>query len=129
MHWTDKRIGPKDGWTPEMTAAKEKALGPNPHGGYNHSSLGCEFFRVRMWAHAINEFEQAVEINPWEPRFKVFLARAYLAAGEFDQALQLSEAALAQAPEFPEALLAMALTLERMGETDKGAEWFKKCLA
>jgi len=121
--------GPRKGWTPEALARREKALGPNPWGGYNHNNLGCEFFRMGAWLHAVYEFERAVEINPWNASFKANLARAYLAAGELKKAQVSALASLGQDASLAQAWFAGALTLERLGNTSEAIEHYRKCLS
>jgi len=120
--------GPRDGWTPEMLAKKEKALGPNPYAGFNHDDLGCEFFRVGLWERAISEFEQAVSLNPWKAIFKFHLTRAYLAAKMVEKAERIAEALQAQAPSLPEAALAMGLIREKRGDRLQARTWYERCL-
>lgn len=122
-------IGPRDGWTPEMLARKEHALGPNPSGGFNHDALGCEFFQVGLWDKAVTEFERAVAINPWKAIFKFHLFRAYLAMKEIDKAERMAEAIQAQAPSMSEAALAIALVREHRGEWMQARTWYRRCLS
>ena len=121
-------IGPRDGWTPEMLARKEQALGPNPSGGFNHDALGCEFFQVGFWDKAVTEFERAVAINPWKAIFKFHLFRAYLAMKEIDKAERMAEALQTQAPSMSEAALAVALIREQRGERMQARTWYRRCL-
>jgi len=121
--------GPRKGWTPEALARREKALGPNPWGGYNHNNLGCEFFRMGAWLHAVHEFERAVEINPWNASFKANLARAYLAADELQKAQSSALAAMRQDASLAQAWFASALTQERLGDASVAIEHYRECLA
>jgi len=124
-----KRKGPRGrGWTPEALARREKVIGRNPWGGFNHNNLGCEFARVGYWAPAVLEFEKAVEINPWEALFKANLARAYLASGNAEKAQKTAEAALAQSPKLAAAMFALALIFEGRGRTTSAVHWYRKCL-
>jgi tetratricopeptide (TPR) repeat protein len=120
--------GPRKGWTPQARARREKALGRNPWGGYNHNSLGCEFARVCSWERAIFEFERAVDINPWEALFKVNLSRAHLASGEVEKARKLAEAALEQSPKLGAAMFALGMVMERLGSSKSAVSWYRKCL-
>ena len=124
----ESQRGAGPGWTPEMLARKEKSLGPNPFGGQNHDTLGCKFFQVGLWPHAIHEFELAVKINPWKAQFKVHLSIAYLAAGQIEKADQLAEAAIVQAPTLASAALAVARVSERKGDRLAARAWFERCL-
>jgi tetratricopeptide (TPR) repeat protein len=121
--------GPRGGWTPEMLARKEQALGANPSGGFNHDALGCEFSRVGLWDKAACEFEKAVSINPWNAIFKFHLARAYLATEDFDNAECMAEAAQAQEPTLAAASLAVALVRERRGDRAQACLWYERCLS
>ncbi len=126
---SNRRGGPRDGWTPEMMARKEMALGPNPSGGFNHDDLGCEFFRAGYYERAVSEFKLAVRINPWKAGFKVHLARAYLAVGKDDAADHMAQAAIRQASDSPDAALAMAQVRERKGDRLQAIAWYERCLA
>ena len=125
----NRGLGPRDGWTPEMLARKETALGPNPMGGFSHDELGCEFFRAGYFDRAVSEFELAVRFNPWKAAFKVHLARAYLAVGKVDEAEELAKAAISQDSDSPDTALAMAQVRQRKGDTLEAIAWYERCLA
>lgn len=108
---------------------REKAIGPNPWGGYNHNSLGREFFQVGYWEMAVSEFEKAVEINPWQALFKVNLARAYLSAGDAKKAQRAVDAALRQEPNSVAGMFAAGLIHEKLGHADEAIRWYRRCLA
>lgn len=124
----DRLTGPRHGWTPEMRARREEALGPNPSGGHNHDDLGCEFYRVGLWNRAVSEFERAVRLNPWKAVFKVHLARAYLAMDRLDKAKAAAQAALDQSPDSPEALLALGIVCEKQGNFRQARVLYRRCL-
>lgn len=123
-----RTTGPKGGWTPEMLAKREKALGKNPYGGHNHNAIGIEFFYGRSWHNAIMEFEKAIEINPWKADFKVNLGRAYLAAGDMAKARKALLAALDQEPKHADGLFAMALLCEKNKEYEDAINWYRLCI-
>jgi tetratricopeptide (TPR) repeat protein len=116
------------GMTPEAVARREKIIGLNPWGGYNHNSLGCEFGEMGSWALAASEFEMAIEINPWEPMFKANLARAFVALGRYEDAEAMAKAALARKPRLPLAFHALGLVSEVRGHYAKAAGWYRRCL-
>lgn len=120
--------GPRHGWTPEMLARREEALGPNPTGGHRHDDLGCEFYRAGYWIRAASEFERAVHINPWKAVFKVHLARAHLAMDRLAKAKAVAQAALDQSPDSPEALLTLGLVCEKEGNLRQARALYKRCL-
>jgi len=125
-----KRKGPRaKSWTPEALARREKIIGRNPWGGYNHNNLGCEFARVGYWAPAVKEFETAVEINPWQASFKANLARAYLHVGELDKAQAAVDAALQAEPEMFAALMTAGMIQERSNHIDEALRWYRRCLS
>jgi Flp pilus assembly protein TadD len=111
-----------------MLDRREEALGPNPSGGYNHDDLGCEFYRAGYWARAAAEFARAVRINPWKAAFKVHLARAYLSMDHLAKARSAIREALKQAPESPEALLAMGIVCEKEGKHRQARALYRRCL-
>ena len=115
-------------WTPEALLRREKAIGRNPWGGFNHNNLGCEFARVGYWIAAVSEFEKAVEINPWQASFKANLARAYLSAGDARKAQQTVEAALQQDPNLVEGMFAAGLIHEKIGHAGEAIRWYRCCL-
>ena len=123
-----RRREPRKGWTPEALARREKAIGQNPWGGYNHNNLGCDFAQMGAWEIALSEFKKAVEINPWEALFKANLARAYLASGDVEKAQTTAEAALARSPKLVAAMFAVALAFEHRGRTQSAVFWYRKCL-
>ena len=116
------------GMTPEAGARREKIIGLNPWGGYNHNSLGCEFGEMGSWALAASEFERAIEINPWEAMFKANLARAYVALDRYDEAEAAANAALDRNPQLPLAFHALGLVSEVHGHYAKAAGWYRRCL-
>ncbi|MBI5244674.1 MAG: tetratricopeptide repeat protein [Elusimicrobia bacterium] len=125
-----KRQGPRARtWTPEANARREKAIGRNPWGGYNHNNIGCEFARVGYWAAAVSEFERAVEINPWQASFKANLARAYLGAGELNKAQAAVDAALREEPEMFAAMITAAMIQEKLNHIDAALRWYRRCLS
>jgi tetratricopeptide (TPR) repeat protein len=124
-----KTTGPRHGWTPEMLARREEALGPNPSGGYNHDDLGCEFYHAGLWNRAVSEFERAVQINPWKAAFKVHLARAYLAMDHLAKAKTAAQSALKQSPDSPEALLTLGIVCEKEGNFRLARILYERCLS
>lgn len=116
------------GMTPEAVARRERAIGLNPWGGYNHNSLGCEFFQMRSWRLAIVEFERAVEINPWQAHFKANLARAYIADGQIEKGEAAARAALERDPASAGAMFAMGLASEAGNDFGSAIIWYRRCL-
>ncbi len=119
----------KNHFTPEARDRRERLIGLNPWGGFNHNNLGCELFQMGHFAMAASEFQRAVEINPWKAHFKANLARALLALGEIERAQLMARKALEQEPRQPGALFAHALILENIGENKKAIAAYRACIS
>lgn len=115
--------------TPEGARRREQILGQNPWGGYNHNALGCEFFEGRFWETAAQEFQIAVEINPWNAHFKANLSRAYLAWGRWKDAEFWALEALRQKPDESAALFCLGLLHEKNFRFDEALDDYHQCLA
>jgi tetratricopeptide (TPR) repeat protein len=121
--------GPRKGWTAEKLAKREKALGPNRHGGFNHNTLGCELCGARLWEAALSEFAKAVAINPWNAAFKANAARAWLGAGGLERAEALIAQALRQEPSSSHVHFVAGMVAERRGDKRAALRYYRRCLA
>lgn len=114
--------------TPEALAKREQILGPNPWGGYEHNSLGCEFLRRDALDLAIAEMERAVAMNPWEPMFKINLSHGYLRKGRWEEAAKTLDEALKQKPDLAVGWFAYALLYEKLSMREDAIRCYRKCL-
>ena len=68
----------------------------------------------------ILRMEQAQQLNPQDPQqhmYKSFLARAYVAAGEYGQAVSAAREAIRRRPDYPHAHYVMAMALGHLGRS------------
>ena len=79
---------------------------------------------------AIALMEKAQRLNPQDAQLHtnlVFLARAYLSAGAYEEALDRARTAIERKPDFPNAYYVMAIALAQLGRTDEAKAALAKC--
>ncbi len=114
--------------TPESNRRREKAIGRNPWGGFNHNALGCELFAGRFFESAVLEFQIAIEINPWQAHFKANLSRAYVGLGRLEEAERWAMEALERKPDQTGALFSLGLVHEKRRQLAKALDYYVRCL-
>ncbi len=105
-----------EGHLDEAASYFSKALGfhtePDDFNASLHSNLGAVYGQQGRFSDAIAQFQIAVRISPRDPEFLTNLATAFQAVGRNDDARQALRAALAAAPDYDPARVA----LEQLGK-------------
>lgn len=88
----------------EAVLEYEKAININSNIADLHIALGRVYrtFELQEYTLAIDEFQTANTINPYDPLPDYLLSRVYLTTGEFAPAIQYAEEAVLNEPENPD---------------------------
>lgn len=101
----------RDGHLDEAAAYFSKALGVHTEADdFNasvHSNLGAVYGQQGRFSDAIAQFQNAVQIAPGDPEYLTNLATAFRALGRIDDARRALQAALAAAPDYDPARVAL----------------------
>lgn len=79
-------------------------LRPNPYLGYAEDNIGAHLLECEAYETAERFFRQAVWVNPYEPQFRVHLARSLYDQRRYPEALNVLREVLASQPEFGPAI-------------------------
>ena len=109
---------------PKAQQALEKAIQVDPSGANAFAALGMALFDQKKYDAAVLPLEKALKLNPassWDTRWT--LARAYYQQEHYDQALEMSQAALLSSNgKEPEIELLVAQSLTAVGRYEEAAQ-------
>ena len=121
-------------WTDEdalSIAAAERSIELNPSNASAHGHLGTMLDVVGRHDEGIASLEHCIRLSPKEPLgahvHMTFLARAHLAAGRYDDAIEWGQKALAQHAPYPPATYIIAIALAHLGRQAEAQEALEQC--
>ena len=85
--------------SPQGDERREERMRPSRFLGYDRDSLGMYALSREMFGVAESQFKRAVYLNPYEHKFKEHLAWCLYKQGNYDEAKEWIEKALAQRPD------------------------------
>lgn len=91
-----------------------------------HFNNGVGLSDQGMYDAALDEFKQAVELDPEQPAIFGRMADAYAHLDKNEEAVEYYKKAIALAPDDPNFLTNMGVVLSKMGKTDESQAAFKK---
>lgn len=74
--------------SPEQRRLREEILRPSPYLGYDRYVLAVHMIQCEAFGAAESELRHAVWLNPYEPRFKVYLALCLYRQKRYPEARQ-----------------------------------------
>jgi len=92
----------------------------------NHFNNGVKLSDSGMYADALVEFNQALELDSEQPAIYGRIAEAYAQLGKNDEAVANYRKAIELEPENPNLYTNLGVVLSQMGKTDESQEAFKK---
>ena len=97
--------------------------------GETKNLLGLSFLRRGMYEEAIEQFEEAIVINPENSVFYNNLGRAYLGTGKVDEAITVLEKAIELSPNFADFHNNLGMAYLKKGMCKKAVEQFERATA
>lgn len=100
-----------------------------PDLGETHNNLGLALSAKGRLPEAIEQFREAAQVTPRDPRIRVNLANSLVAAGRFEEAGAIYESLLRLQPDNPALLNNLGVTLHRRGRRDDAIVLFRRALS
>ena len=91
-----------------------------------HFDKGVELFDKKMYSEAIDEFNQALELDPEQVAIVSRVGDAYLQMKKYDDALASYEKAIALTPNDPKLLNNKGVVLDKMGKKKESEKAFEQ---
>ena len=114
----------------DAVEALEKALGNVYYTSYEMalSNLGLALYNLGRYPEARSRLEEALEVNPSQPAVRQNLSLVLYEEGEYQLALVQVNEALKLYPNYPQALLQKGKILNKVGDREGAAEFFKRTI-
>jgi adenylate cyclase len=122
-------IGQFTGDVPTAMRAIDRALTLNANAAYAWATKGWLNLYLDRSQDAIDALNRGRRLSPLDPMgyfFTMGLARAYLAAGQYEEAVPWADAAIAEAPRLSIALRMKVVLSELIGLHDEAREWLDR---
>jgi adenylate cyclase len=110
----------------------DRALAVNPNSALAWSTRGWALSWQNQPAPAIEAYQQAMRLSPFDPLAYYFtsgLGFAHLAAGRYDEAIEWADRALQTQPRFVLAMRYKLVCLAHLGRAAEARDWLKRVLA
>jgi uncharacterized protein (AIM24 family) len=110
----------------EAKSELEHALTLQPRDPKGQDLLAVVYFRIGLYPHAIQIYEELLRENPRDHALRLNLALCYLKTGQAQAAREQLEAVVAHNPAHKRAWGYLGLAFERLGDVDKAIHAFER---
>lgn len=114
-------------WRNQITIY-ESAVKANPLSAVLRNDLGIVYLQAGDIDKALESFQKAIAINPYDPRFYFTSESAYTVQGDYVSAIQALKQAIALNPDYAEAYYNLVGIYLHLGQADEAKKNFDKAI-
>lgn len=109
----------------------ERGLVLNPNSALGWFASGLVLYRQNRPVRAIEAFQRAMRLSPFDPlgyRFSAGLAVAHLIAGRYQEAIEWADRSLCEVPRYESTIRNRVVACAHLGRIDEARDWLRRLL-
>jgi len=109
----------------------ERGLVLNPNSALGWFASGLVLYRQNRPDRAIEAFQRAMRLSPFDPlgyRFSAGLAVAHLIAGRYQEAIEWADRSLCEVPRYESTIRNRVVACAHLGRIDEARDWLRRLL-
>ena len=109
----------------------ERGLVLNPNSALGWFASGLVLYRQNRPDRAIEAFQRAMRLSPFDPlgyRFSAGLAVAHLIAGRYQEAIEWADRSLREVPRYESTIRNRVVACAHLGRIDEARDWLRRLL-